>query len=143
MTIKLLYSPVISENVTSYELSESILRQNLNGVITDYDISNLETEKIYYSDDRTVQVFVEDEQIKIVVINFISADATEDEKIPGAFVPELVKIESENIVQLNADELVNQELREEDKLKAQIEVLENQLAFQSDVLQVLAMQVYE
>lgn len=143
MTIKLLYSPVISENVTSYELSESILRQNLNGAITDYDISNLETEKIYYSDDRTVQVFVEDEQIKIVVINFISADATEDEKIPGAFVPELVKIESENIVQLNADELVNQELREEDKLKAQIEVLENQLAFQSDVLQVLAMQVYE
>lgn len=143
MIIKLLYSPVISENVTSYELSESILRQNLNGAITDYDISNLETEKIYYSDDRTVQVFVEDEQIKIVVINFISADATEDEKIPGAFVPELVEIESGNIVQLNADELVKEELREEDKLKAQIEVLENQLAFQSDVLQVLAMQVYE
>lgn len=143
MTIKIKYSPVFAEDVTSYKFAEGFIRQTLNDKTVDYDISNLEANSYYYSDDYTVQIRTTDTDVNIELINYIANDASYDDRFPTEFNPEYETLESDEIVSLNKEivEEINT-VSETDKLKAQIAVLESQLGFQSDVMQELAIQIY-
>lgn len=133
-------SPIVSDKRQTIKFNDEIIQIAVDNTVYEYDFSNLVDGKMTSPTEHVLSAKREDGELSVEIINYIGANATEEEKFPQWQVVKRSDELNYNAQVLPIEWITKQELDEivnAPKPPTEIELLKNKIATQDQVIEEL------
>lgn len=134
------YSPIRSDDLVNHRFNNEIVQITVDDISYMYDFSNLTDGQMIVPTKHIINAKRVDGELSIEIVNYIGADATEEERFPGWQAIEQADELDDNAQIVQIEWITKAELEDKEnaaKPLTEIEIIQEKIAMQEQVIEEL------